>query len=149
MSAARQGRWVLMLSLASVVVAAQAGHTTVYRCGQTYQQVPCKDGQAVAVNDPRDPAQRQAAQQAAAAERRAADDLAAQRREREKALPPPTRATGVAPAVAAAEPAASAAGKPARGKGGKHPKPLDASDKTLHSARSDKKTAPDAKMPAP
>lgn len=56
----------------------------IYRCGQTYQQVPCDGGQTVDAADPRSADQRRDARDAAAADRRQAANLAAERREREK-----------------------------------------------------------------
>jgi len=135
---------VLMLVGLLVSTGPALGNTTVYRCGQTYQQVPCKDGQAVDVTDARDPAQRAAAQQLAAAERRAADELSAERRERDQAaLQPTSRTRHNGPVVAA--PA-----KPVHVKRVKHPKSLEAGDKTLYAPRKDKAVpTDDAKMPPP
>lgn len=134
---------------AMATAAPSAGATTVYRCGQTYQQVPCQNGQAVTVDDARDPAQRQAAQQSAAADRHAADALAAERAKREQGLQPVGRSTAAKRPAASATPTTSALQKHPRDKPGKHPKTLEATDKTLYAARNGKKPDNEAKLPAP
>ena len=61
----------LLASLATASAAAQ----TVYRCGSTYSQVACAQGQALAIDDSRTPAQQAEARQVAADERRLAADM--------------------------------------------------------------------------
>lgn len=111
--------------LCSTGWALAAGNTsTVYRCGQTYQQTPCPAGQAVEVKDERDAAQQAGAKKALAADQALAKDLAAERREREKSVKPQTHAAGVP--VSPPGPAASSAkhhdANPCKPKGGKHGK---------------------------
>lgn len=98
----------LLIALPCALAAAQA-QPAVYRCGQTYQQVPCATGagQAVDAADARTAAQREDARAAASAERQQARTLAAERREREKATAVQTAPMGIA--APSAEDAASAA----------------------------------------
>jgi hypothetical protein len=93
------------LSLALVMVttmgltAAQAAEPAggqVFRCGQSYQQVPCEGGKPVDVDDGRDAAQQRQAQAAAAGDRRLAEQLAAERRARETAERRPGGAAAIA-----------------------------------------------------
>lgn len=77
-----------LLMLLAGAVHAQA---TVYRCGpdgRSYSEKPCPGGQALAVDDARSPAQRDAGLQAADREARAARELAKDNRERERAVRP-------------------------------------------------------------
>lgn len=108
-------------SLAATLILAcmaPAGAATVYRCGQTYQQVPCAGASAVEVADPRSADQRKSAKEAAEADRRQAKDLAAERREREKAATPQREPMGIL-VKAPDEPAsASATATPKPGKKG-------------------------------
>ncbi|MBT9596356.1 MAG: hypothetical protein IV094_10265 [Vitreoscilla sp.] len=99
---------------------APAGAATVYRCGQTYQQVPCAGASAVEVADPRSADQRKGAREAAEADRRQAKELAAERREREKAATPQREPMGILIKQPDEPASASAAGtsKPKPGKKG-------------------------------
>lgn len=137
--------------------AASAAHAAapVYRCGNTYQQMPCADGRPLDVADVRDTEQRRQAERAAAAEQRSATALAAENRARDKSIQPQRRAVGVAPA---ADKAASAdtpvAPHSSKSTPRKHAA-RHATDKTLYSAVSGqqaKKKKDDpakARMPAP
>lgn len=99
----------LLLALLLLAVGAQAG--PVYRCGASYQDVPCpasQPGRAVDVDDSRSPADRRAAEAAARAEARRADTLRAERHARER------EAAKIARAQAkAARPVTAAASRPA------------------------------------
>jgi len=96
------------LLLFALLGAANAADGGVYRCGQTYQQLPCEGGQTVDATDPRTADQRRDAQAAASAERRHASGLAAERREREKLAAPQQE-----PVVIGARPSQAAASAPA------------------------------------
>lgn len=89
-----------------LATAASAADGTVYRCGPTYQQVPCAGGQAIDADDPRSAGQRREARATAAAERRQAHELAAERRAREKQVPAQQQPMGLG--LKPAEPPASA-----------------------------------------
>jgi hypothetical protein len=100
--------WVglLICSMMLLTGPAQAA-TTVYRCGQTYQDVPCETGgRTVDVSDQRDAGQQAQARQAAAAEKKLAQDQAKDRLARDKALKPQTQAAGL-PAPTSALPDAT------------------------------------------
>jgi hypothetical protein len=111
---------LLFLPLATLA----ASNTTVYRCGQTYQQSPCPAGQAVNVADERAASQQAGAKKALASDKALAKDLAAERREREKSIKPQTRAAGipVSPGLGAksdpqpADPCKTKSGKPSKAK---------------------------------
>lgn len=64
------------------------GKSTVYRCGNSYSQVPCADAaipaRAVDVDDPRSPEQVQAAREAARRDAEAARGLQTEREKRER-----------------------------------------------------------------
>jgi hypothetical protein len=101
-----------------------AGNTTVYRCGQTYQQSPCPAGQAVNVADEREAGQQAQAKKAQASDKALAKDLAAERREREKSVKPQAHAAGipVSPGLATksdtkpADPCKTKSGRPSKAK---------------------------------
>lgn len=89
----------------------------VYRCGpdqRTYQQSPCKDGQAIDASDPRSAAQRDAAQDLAKREAAEAAKL-----DRELQGPPPAKRAAKPPRQSA-----SAASSAAKKKGAAADKPL-------------------------
>jgi hypothetical protein len=71
--------------------------TTVYRCGQTYQDHPCEGAQTLTVDDSRDAQQRAQAKDVATAERRLAKTLADERRARDKSARPQAQAAGIPP----------------------------------------------------
>lgn len=90
--------------------AAQAADSKVYRCGQTYQQVPCAadaaaSGQAINTSDARSAEQRADARAAASADKQQAKALAAERQRREKAIQPQQAPMGTS--MKGAEPPAS------------------------------------------
>jgi hypothetical protein len=97
---------------------APAGAATVYRCGQTYQQVPCAGASAVEVADPRSADQRKSAREAVEADRRQAKELAAERREREKAATPQREPMGIVIKPPDEPASSSAAATPKPGKKG-------------------------------
>lgn len=144
----------VLLALA-LLAPAGAAEPPVYRCGNTYQQVPCPEGRTVEVGDIRSTAQRREAERTAAAEQKAAAALAAENQAREHALKPQRRAVGVVPVAAAA----SAASAPAEGHATHRKRnktdPLQATGKTLYTgpARSPGKPADPptdtARMPSP
>jgi hypothetical protein len=96
---------LIVAALAACGAAAASAEDKVYRCGQTYQQVPCAQGEVIDASDKRTEAQRHDANAAAKAEKQQAKDLEAERHQREKALKPQTEpvAIGAEPV----EPAAS------------------------------------------
>ena len=98
-----------MLAAALAVCAAwgAAAEDKIYRCGQTYQQVPCEQGQAIDASDARTEAQRRDARAAVKSDQQQAKDLVAERREREKAITPQREPVGIS-----AKPAESAASAP-------------------------------------
>ncbi len=106
----------LLIAWLLAVGPAMAADAPVYRCGQTYQQLPCAGGQAVDATDERSPDQQRDARAAAAAERRQAAELAAERQAREKQTPLQRQpmGTGLKPAT---PPASAPAAAPTR-----HPK---------------------------
>ncbi|HJV69576.1 hypothetical protein [Ideonella sp.] len=112
--------------------AAGAADGTVYRCGPTYQQVPCTGGQAVDADDARSASQRRDARSAAAAERRQASELAAERHAREKLAPAQRQPMGLGlkPAEPPASAPASGKAKPSKKKHHK-PRPEDESPRYL------------------
>jgi hypothetical protein len=89
--------WFSAAVCCAVLWAAPARATTVYRCGQTYQDHPCEGAQALSVDDSRDAAQRAQAKDVAAADKRLAKSLADERQARDKAARPQTHAAGIAP----------------------------------------------------
>jgi hypothetical protein len=97
------------------VAAPVAAQQAVYRCGQTYQQVPCaaEPARPLDLADHRTPAQQQAARAAAMAERRQASELAAERKVRDKAVTPQAAPMGIA-APRPAEAASAADGSPTK-----------------------------------
>jgi len=73
------------LALALIVVCAafdmgSAQAQAIYRCGQTYSQVPCPDGRIIDSSDPRTAAQRAEAKRVAIRERQLAAKLENDRR---------------------------------------------------------------------
>ncbi|MEK8031677.1 hypothetical protein AACH06_12685 [Ideonella sp. DXS29W] len=97
----------------------QAADKTVYRCGQTYQQVPCgpataASASAINTQDTRTADQRADAKAAVTADKRRAQSLAAERRERNKALQPQQAPMGLGARVAD-EPSHHAASSPTSG----------------------------------
>jgi hypothetical protein len=108
------------LGLWTISGPAGAADNKVYRCGQTYQQVPCTTdatGQAINADDPRSSDQRQDARATSAAEKRQAKALAAERLQREKAIQPQQ-----APLVVGLKPAEPAASAPAASADKQHSK---------------------------
>lgn len=73
----------LLLWTAALLATGPVAAAEVYRCGQTYQQTPCAGGQAVRVDDPRDPSQQQDAARSAAREQALAERLRSERQARE------------------------------------------------------------------
>jgi hypothetical protein len=109
-----------LLALACGAGVTWGGNQKVYRCGQTYQQVPCATdttGQAVDAQDPRNAEQRKAARASAAADKRQAKTLATERVQREKAIQPQQ-----APLVIGQKPAEPAASAPTPGADKPHSK---------------------------
>jgi hypothetical protein len=113
-------------SAALIASPAQAQSAAVYRCGQTYQQLPCDRAQPVDVKDDRSRSQHQDAKEAATAERRLAKDLAAERRERDKSIKPQTEPLGIG--LRPDEQPASAAAAGAKPHGKKKPRKGQADD---------------------
>jgi len=68
-----------------LVCTAQTQAQTVYRCGSSYSDAPCPQGQALQVDDARSETQRHEALQAAARTRAMADKLEATRQQEERA----------------------------------------------------------------
>jgi hypothetical protein len=101
---------------------AMAADAPVYRCGQTYQQLPCEGGQALDATDDRSADQRRDAQAAAAVARRQAAELAAERHAREKQAPLQRQpmGTGLKPVD---PPASAPKASPTRHPKKKHAKP--------------------------
>ena len=115
-----------------------AADQTIYRCGNEYTRIPCADGRALDVGDPRSAAQRNEAHAVAAQERHQAREMAHERRHAEAAIKP-ALAVGVGPATPAS--AASAPKKTTRKK--KPRKAQDADDRDFIAAvpRSPKRQA--------
>ena len=108
MTMLRTGLLTLLLLLAAASTSAQK----VYRCGpdgREYSQLPCKEGRAVDVDDPRSQAQQRDGQQVTDSQKRLAQQLEAERRQRDGALKV-QGAAGIQPRAAApsAQPASSA-----------------------------------------
>jgi hypothetical protein len=101
----------LVLFLALAAGAAMAQKTPIYRCGQTYSQVPCPDGHLIDSADPRTAAQRAQARRAAEAEKQQAARL-----ERERSAAEAAAATPAATLTAAAAHAPASAPAKARKK---------------------------------
>lgn len=102
---------VAFLGIAVVASRAGAGEKKIYRCGQTYQQVPCAadsaaSAQLVNASDPRTADQRADAKAAAAADKQQAKALLAEREQREKSTSQQQAPMGTS--MKSAEPAASA-----------------------------------------
>lgn len=103
------------IALVLGIAATAAGAATpIYRCGQTYSQVPCAGGYIIESSDPRSAAQRAEARQAAQREKELAE-----RMERERRGTVPATASGFDARAAAYEAPASAAkaAKSAKGSG--------------------------------
>ena len=112
-------RAVLAGGLAAVLAAAATGAVAappVYRCGpdgREYAQQPCAKGRAVAVDDARSPAERDAATAVARRDARTAEALSADRRRLEAR--PASRAVALdAPRTSAPAPATRARRAPKR-----------------------------------
>jgi hypothetical protein len=117
-----------------------AGAAPIYRCGNTYSQVPCPEGGSVVeATDPRTGAQRAEARRVAEAERKAAADQERERKEKEKAAQtvPGTLTPAPAPAASAASaPQAKTKTRPKKGN-----KAATASDKDFVAAVPREKSA--------
>jgi hypothetical protein len=83
--------------------------TTVYRCGNSYSQTPCPQGQTLQVDDSRDAAQRQQAQANTQRQAQQAQGLEKQRVKQEQAM---AKATAQAQAQAARAQASKPAPQP-------------------------------------
>lgn len=99
------------LGVGAINATAGAADNKIYRCGQTYQQVPCAadaaaSGQAINANDARSAEQRSEARAAASADKQQARALIAERQQREKAIQPQQAPMGTS--MKGAEPPASA-----------------------------------------
>jgi hypothetical protein len=105
---------LLAMQLTAVSVPALA-QQVVYRCGQTYQQMPCpaEPAKPLDLADRRTPAQQQEARAAAMADRRQARELAAERKARDKAITPQAAPMGIA-SPRPDEAASSAEGSPSK-----------------------------------
>lgn len=112
----------LLTGFAFVLAASTAAAAPIYRCGNTYSQLPCPEGgKVVEATDPRSAAQRAEARRLAAAERKAADERERERKARDAAAQTAPGALSPAPAADAASAAsgkgparAAAKAKPAR-----------------------------------
>jgi hypothetical protein len=98
--------------------AVAAGSSTVWRCGQTYQNTPCapgESGRTIEAADPRDAEQVQAARSAQQADARLASALVKEReaRERERKLSPQGGPARIGPAKVPAAAQAALAPMPA------------------------------------
>ncbi|HEV8691364.1 MAG TPA: hypothetical protein VGQ91_13775 [Ideonella sp.] len=118
-----QTKTLLAAALALSAAWGAAAEDKIYRCGQTYQQVPCEQGQAIDASDTRTEAQRRDARAAVKADQQQAKDLVAERREREKAIKPQRE-----PLTVGAKPAEAAASAPSSPPHG-HPKKKHGKDK--------------------
>ena len=104
----------LCLALGTPFASAQPA---VYRCGQSYQQVPCAQGRPVATDDARSESQRREAQAAARDEARLGSRLERERLARERQTHPQS-AVGIgakASAAGASAPKAKATKRHRRG----------------------------------
>lgn len=104
----------------ALAAAATADAAPIYRCGNTYSQVPCPEGGSVVdATDPRTGAQRAEARRIAEAERKAAAQQERERKEKEQATAQaaPGALTPPAPAASAAS---SPKGRTHAKKSGKH-----------------------------
>lgn len=114
-------RFCLLALACGVSNMAWATEAKVYRCGHTYQQVPCTTdaaaSQAIDANDPRSAEQRKEARAIAAADKRQAKTLMAERVQREKAARPQQE-----PMVIGQKPSEPAASASAPGDEKPHPK---------------------------
>jgi len=128
---------LLTAALALCAAGSATAEDKIYRCGQTYQQVPCEQGQVIDANDHRTEAQRRDAHAAAKASKQQAKDLEAERHEREKANKPQTEPMEIGGAEPA-EPAASEAYATPRG----HHRKKPGKDKTKPGADDPKYMAP-------
>lgn len=106
----------LLTGLAFALAVATAGAAPIYRCGNTYSQVPCPEGgKVVEATDPRTAAQRAEARRIAAAERKANAERERELKQQDAAAPP-------APGSLSPAPAASAASATSGKRGGKKTK---------------------------
>lgn len=94
-----------LIALAGLLAAtmASAQQEPVYRCGNNYSHQPCATAVAVAVEDSRTDAQRQAARQVATRDARLAEALTRERRQRDAAASRQS-AAHIGPARAASAP---------------------------------------------
>jgi hypothetical protein len=93
--------------------------STVYRCGQTYQQAPCAEGKAVDVDDARSAEQLRDRHAATATDKRLAKELEADRQARDKAIHPQTKVAGIAAPSSALPASTPSSGNPACKRQGK------------------------------
>ena len=98
----RVPRWIpLAAALPAALLAAallsppSLAATTVWRCGDSYQDQPCAQGQALTVDDGRSAAQQRAAQAHAEQQQALARDLAKERLARARQQRPATVAAGI------------------------------------------------------
>ena len=102
-----------MVAIALLFSSGIAAAQTIYRCGNSYTRVPCPDGRALDVGDPRSAAQRAEARRVAAAEKQLGDTMARDRRQAEAEARPtgPASLSPSRPASAAVATKAHAAPK--------------------------------------
>jgi len=97
-----------ILMIAGSALSMGATGQNVYKCGSSYSQTPCADGQVLKRDDTRTPAQQQQTEAAARADQKLANQLEQQRLAQEKqAIANARQATKVLGAPAAGPPAAS------------------------------------------
>ena len=91
---------LILIAVCAAFTVEHAQAQAIYRCGQTYSQVPCPDGRIIDSSDPRTAAQRAEAKRVAIKERQLAAKLEKERRAQ------------AAEAAASAQPAASLTVRP-------------------------------------
>ena len=105
------------LILSALLLAGTGAHgQTVYRCGNSYSQVPCAGATTVQVDDSRTPADAARAASVAAADRKLADSMEKARLAQEKNAP---KALIIGPQVPASAPVVKTAAKPEKKKSGR------------------------------
>ena len=142
-------RGLVVLALCAVAASAPAtAEPAIYRCGSSYSHLPCPDGKAVDVSDPRSPAERAAARTLATKNRHEASRLEMERRD-EELKQRPAVASGFDSRSVPAAPSASAVRKGKAGKPAKRIAATAADDDFFATAPADRKSRKQGKAAPP